>query len=200
MKLKVWPVKSVRALPWGRCSEQCIVVVRYIRTGVASPSADPDCFGQREAPIPSEFWLRWSERKTWRMYMDDGEHKVSPHPECVEHDSKPLPPNRWEAVAWPNIDPTRHRSDLTKSGDRVETDPAVWRTNRFRAFARSGVVPSSRWRSLSCRYASSTNLPENFPPRASVHPLSPRLRNRGQLRRGERYRQSPPFKGVKIGL
>ena len=31
------------------------------------------------------------------------------------------------------------------------------------------------------------------------NPRSPRLRNPGQLRRGERYRQNPPLKGVKIG-
>src|SRR6267378_935268 len=33
----------------------------------------------------------------------------------------------------------------------------------------------------------------------SRNPRSPRLRNPGQLRRGERYRQNPPLKGVKIG-
>src|SRR5476651_2734975 len=37
------------------------------------------------------------------------------------------------------------------------------------------------------------------PRRRSRNPRSPRLRNPGQLRRGERYRQNPPLKGVKIG-
>src|SRR4029077_20951543 len=37
------------------------------------------------------------------------------------------------------------------------------------------------------------------PRRRSRNPRSPRLRNLGQLRRGERYRQNPPLKGVKIG-
>jgi DNA replication protein DnaC len=37
------------------------------------------------------------------------------------------------------------------------------------------------------------------PRRRSRSPRSPRLRNPGQLRRGERYRQNPPLKGVKIG-
>src|SRR6266436_3004296 len=37
------------------------------------------------------------------------------------------------------------------------------------------------------------------PRRRSHSPRSPRLRNPGQLRRGERYRQNPPLKGVKIG-
>src|SRR6187402_2565058 len=37
------------------------------------------------------------------------------------------------------------------------------------------------------------------PRRRSRSPRSPRLRNPGQLRRAERYRQNPPFKGVKIG-
>jgi FixJ family two-component response regulator len=31
------------------------------------------------------------------------------------------------------------------------------------------------------------------------NPRSSRLRNPGQLRRAERYRQTPPLKGVKIG-
>src|ERR1700710_1369152 len=37
------------------------------------------------------------------------------------------------------------------------------------------------------------------PRRRSSSPRSPRLRNPGQLRRSERYRQNPPLKGVKIG-
>src|SRR5438270_8230152 len=37
------------------------------------------------------------------------------------------------------------------------------------------------------------------PRRRSRNPRSPRLRNPGQLRRGERYRQNPPLKGGKIG-
>src|ERR1700676_1352909 len=37
------------------------------------------------------------------------------------------------------------------------------------------------------------------PRRRSHTPRSPRLRNPGQLRRGERSRQNPPLKGVKIG-
>src|SRR5271163_4507413 len=37
------------------------------------------------------------------------------------------------------------------------------------------------------------------PRRRSRNPRSPRLRNPGQLRRGERYRQAPSPKGVKIG-
>src|ERR1700710_3064829 len=37
------------------------------------------------------------------------------------------------------------------------------------------------------------------PRRRSRNPRSPRLRNPDQLRRGERYRQNPPLKGVKIG-
>src|ERR1700728_4642756 len=37
------------------------------------------------------------------------------------------------------------------------------------------------------------------PRRRSGSPRSPRLRNPGQLRRGERYRQNPSLKGVKIG-
>src|SRR6266403_5048302 len=37
------------------------------------------------------------------------------------------------------------------------------------------------------------------PRRRSHNPRSPRLRNPGQLRRGERYRQTAPLKGVKIG-
>src|SRR5216684_1681050 len=36
------------------------------------------------------------------------------------------------------------------------------------------------------------------PRRRSHSPRSPRLRNPGQLRRGERYRQNPPLKGVKF--
>src|SRR5215210_7570701 len=35
--------------------------------------------------------------------------------------------------------------------------------------------------------------------RSRANPHSPRLRNPDQLRRGERYRQNPPLKGVKIG-
>jgi hypothetical protein len=38
------------------------------------------------------------------------------------------------------------------------------------------------------------------PRRRSRNPRSPRLRNPGQLRRGERYRQNTPLKGVKIGV
>ena len=37
------------------------------------------------------------------------------------------------------------------------------------------------------------------PSRRPRNPRSPCLRNPGQLRRGERYRQNPPLKGVKIG-
>src|SRR5277367_197054 len=37
------------------------------------------------------------------------------------------------------------------------------------------------------------------PRRRSNNPRSPRLRNPGQLRRGERYRQNPSLEGVKIG-
>src|SRR5438034_7480685 len=37
------------------------------------------------------------------------------------------------------------------------------------------------------------------PRRRSRSPRSPRLRNPDQLRRGERYPQNPPLKGVKIG-
>src|SRR5882757_6054340 len=37
------------------------------------------------------------------------------------------------------------------------------------------------------------------PRRRSRNPRSSRLRNPGQLRRAERYRQNPPLKGVKIG-
>src|SRR3979490_690090 len=37
------------------------------------------------------------------------------------------------------------------------------------------------------------------PRRRSRNPRSSRLRNPGQLRRDERYRQDPSFKGVKIG-
>src|ERR1700693_3689317 len=37
------------------------------------------------------------------------------------------------------------------------------------------------------------------PRRRSRNPRSPRLRNPGQLQRGERYRQNTPLKGVKIG-
>jgi hypothetical protein len=37
------------------------------------------------------------------------------------------------------------------------------------------------------------------PRRRSRNPRSSRLRNPGQLRRAERYRQTPPLKGAKIG-
>src|ERR1700736_5094452 len=37
------------------------------------------------------------------------------------------------------------------------------------------------------------------PRRRSRNPRSSHLRNPGQLRRDERYRQNPPLKGVKIG-
>ena len=50
-----------------------------------------------------------------------------------------------------------------------------------------------------CDIVETDQLALQKPRRRSRSPRSPRLRNPGQLRRGERYRQNPPLKRVKIG-
>src|SRR5664279_4126271 len=69
----------------------------------------------------------------------------------------------------------------------------VWRCQDDHRAARPPDAP------LRHRRNRQRQLALQKPRRRSRSPRSPRLRNPGQLRRGERYRQNPPLKGVTIG-